>query len=154
MVTELTGPDELPYLTNTLEFRLDNEWSSKWYKNDAITDFTNHPSEGVLALSRTGKIFSTSTGHLLDTVSENTFSHMHGISNIGTEVFVCGDSGNFIKGKLGNFQFINSRFYSPVPGADATFEERIMWTKNTKFFFQRALVSKTLLQSPDRTDYF
>lgn len=134
-VTELTGPDELPYLTNTLELRLDNQWSSKWYENDFISDFTNHPSEGVLALSRTGNIFSTSNGYLVDRLPENIFSHMHGMSSIGSEIFICGDSGNFFKGELGNFQFINNRFYSPVPGAEATLEERILWAKNTKFFF-------------------
>lgn len=134
-VTELTAPGELPYLTNTLELRLGNEWSSMWYENDFITDFTNHPSEGVLALSRAGYIFSTSTGRLVDSLPKNVFSHMHGISSSGENVFICGDNGNFFKGKLGSLQFIENRFHSPVPGTDATLEERVLWARNTKFFF-------------------
>ncbi len=134
-IDELTAPDEAPYLTNQLTFSVNNGWSSLWYEENVITDFTDFYDNEVLALSEDASIFNALNGQFITKVDQGIFSHMNGIVSDGEQIAVAGTNGRFYVGDLSNFRMIPNEYFSPVPDVAATTEERVSWGRNMRFFF-------------------
>jgi hypothetical protein len=133
-VTDLTAPDEAPYMTGQFALDIDRGWMPAiWYEEDYITAYAR--AGAPVALAREGRLYDASTGSMIDWPDSHSTTHFGAIASDGSALFVAGDNGRFWKGKPGAMRNVPSPFYRPVPAVDAPLSEKIDWGQSMQQIF-------------------
>lgn len=133
-VTELTGPDEVPYLTNQMRFDAVEGWQSQiWYPDDWITSYCM--LDDPIALSCYGKLFNALSGEEIAVVDPRATGHFHTLTAFDGILTVAGDNGRYWSGPLTNLTYIDNPIHLPIPALDSGVEEMVAWAQKMKMTF-------------------
>lgn len=125
-ITDLTSPDELPYLTNQMKFDAVEGWQSQlWYPDDFITDYAL--LSDPIALSREGILFNADTGNELSEVDPLATTHFNTMTAFDALLTIAGDNGRYWSGTTGDLNYLDNPIYQPLPAPDSSVEEKIQW---------------------------
>lgn len=125
-VTELTAPDEPPYLTHQMRFdATDGYLDDLWFADDYITAYA--APQKPTALSREGRLFNALTGDELADLDPRVTTHFNTIDADQTTWLVAGDNGRFWAGPRDDMAYLDNTIHRPIPAPTSPLEEKIAW---------------------------
>jgi hypothetical protein len=125
-LSDLTAPDEQPYMTGQFAFDVERGWGpAVWYEEEFITAYTL--ADVPIALARDGRIFDANTGELRDYPDPQVTTHFGAIAANGDRLFLAGDNGRFWMGGSGSMAPVSNPFFRALPGPDAPLAAQIEW---------------------------
>lgn len=133
-VSNLTAPDELPYMTHQMRFDADAGFvDDLWFEDDFITSYAG--SGKPLALSREGRLFDAISGSQLVDLDPAVTTHFNTMSTNESTLCVAGDNGRFWAGRPDDMVYLANEVHRPLPSPTSALEEKIAWGQRMQQVF-------------------